>query len=91
MLVTAQTGEENRMSLPKAESEIGMTKMQSVNGVKEFVEGKKHAPYRLELFIKVYRQLGRIFGCSRPSSSIGVTSGTDTETKSVHQAHHHRQ
>jgi len=50
--VTAQTGEEKRreekrMSLPKAESEIGMTKMQSVNCVKEFVEGKKHAPYRL--------------------------------------------
>jgi hypothetical protein len=28
MPATAQTGEENRMSLPKAESEIGITKMQ---------------------------------------------------------------
>jgi hypothetical protein len=58
------------MSLPKAESEIGMTKMQRVNGVKEFVEGKKHAPYGLELFIKVYRQLERSFSCSRTSGSI---------------------
>jgi hypothetical protein len=47
MPVTAQTGEEKKMSLPKAESEIGMRKMQSLNGVKEFVEGKKLAPYRL--------------------------------------------
>jgi hypothetical protein len=52
MQVNAQTGEGNRTSLPKAESEIGMTKMQSVNEVKELLEGKKHAPYRLELFIK---------------------------------------
>jgi hypothetical protein len=69
MTVTAQTGEDNRLSLPKAESEIGMTKMQFVNGVKEFVEGKKRAPYRLELFIKV-GQIGRSFSCSRLSGSI---------------------
>jgi hypothetical protein len=46
---------QENMSEPKAESEIGMTKMQSMNGVKESVEGKKQTPYRLALFIKVYR------------------------------------
>jgi hypothetical protein len=58
------------MSPPKAESEIGMTKMQSLNGVQESVEGKNQAQYRLALFIKVYRHLRRGFSRSRPSASV---------------------